>query len=337
MERISNLQRNQAFLSYIFDTKNRIARVNQEIASGAKVIYGSDDPGSAATISAFQAKLARLDNHKQRIVNALSVLDIQDKILGESTEIIIRATELATQAANETLTSAQRAVIGEEVLGLKFNLVNLVNQQYVNTQLYGGAASNQPPIVVADPITGGYVNPGDGSELSTRYVFAMAPGSEVTNSIYVTDSEQVRLNTPADVVFSDALNALERLGRILKGFEVLPPPPAAPDGTGNAYTNDTAGYKQQTADILGCIDLLNSARISFIENERTSVGVRMNQLTRASDIVDIMKINIDTARSEMQDVDLFQAATDFSTLQVSLEALLSMSTITNRLSLMNFL
>ena len=337
MERISNLQRHYAFLGYILDSKSKIARVSQEISSGCKVIYGSDDPGAAGMISSIQSKLERLDKHKQRIANGLSYLDMQDKLLGETTEVLIRTTELATQAANETLTAAQRAIIGEEVLGLKYNLINLINQQYVHSQIYGGAASDKMPIVVADPVTGGYLDPGDATGLSTRYVFAMYPGSDITNSIYITDTEQVRLNTPAYQVYGEALDALERLGRVLKGYEVTPPPPATPDGGGNAYTPDILGYKQQTADILECIDMLNSARVGQVENERTSVGVRMNQLLRARDIVEIFKIDLDTARAEMQDVDLFQAATDFTNLQISMEALLQMTGTVNKLSLMNFL
>jgi flagellar hook-associated protein 3 FlgL len=332
MERISNLQRTNSLMEYLFDTKKQVNRVNQEIASNYKVIYGSDAPGSAGMISSFQSKLERLDKHEQRIVNALSLLDTQEKALEQASDILVRASELATQAANETLSSDQRKIIGEEILGLKANLVNVVNQQYVNSYLYGGGASSQPPIIRND---NGYDEPLVSNDTSARYTFAKEPGHDITNTIYVSDTEQIRLNTPAEEVFSSALNTLERLGRVLKGYHVNPAPPAAPNNVGTAYT--AAEYSQQTEDIRQCIDLLKDARVVSIENEKTSIGVRTNQLMRSQDVIETLKVNIDTARSGVQDIDLYEAANTYTSLQTSLQALLQMGSQINSLSLMNFL
>jgi flagellar hook-associated protein 3 FlgL len=319
-------------MEYLFDTKKQINRVNQEIASNYKVIYGSDAPGSAGMISSFQSKLERLDKHEQRITNALSLLDTQEKALEQTGDILVRASELTTQAASETLSVDQRKIIGEEILGLKTNLVNIINQQYVNSYLYGGGASSQPPVI---RVENGYSEPSDTNDISARYTFANEPGYDITNMIYVSDTEQIRLNTPADEIFSSALNTLERLGRILKGYHVEPAAPAAPDGTGAAYTD--AEYSQQTEDIRQCIDLLKDARVVSIENERTSIGVRTNQLIRSQDVIETLKVNIDTARSGVQDIDLYEAANTYTNLQTSLQALLQMGSQINTLSLMNFL
>jgi hypothetical protein len=65
-----------------------------------------------------------------------------------------------------------------------------------------------------------------------------------------------------------------------------------PNGTGTAYTS--AKYSQQTEDMRRCINLLKDAGVVSIENERTGIGVRINQFIRAQNIIETLKVKINT-------------------------------------------
>lgn len=331
--RVADRQISQGFIQQIFQQRGLLETVRQQISTGLRVSRPSDDSARAGTIQLFQDTLQRLERHQQRIGFASNLLGQQETTIAEAQNIIIRATELAQNAANGTLSPENRALLAQEVWGLRDAMVSLANTQIQGRYIYGGSADDTPPFI-ADT----YDEPADPSnQASVRYVFDESDARFDVRDVTITDSIHVRVNTDARSVFEQSITAIERLGRALAGFRTEPADPSSvPDGTGSAYTFPGDEQEQQQA-IIALIDTLNSARNDDLLAEQTNVGGRLARVEQAANILAAIKIDTESSRSTFQDADIFEAASRFSAIENGFQATLAVGSRINNLSLLNFL
>ena len=339
--RVSNFQITNSFIEQIFDTRSALLQKQEEITTGYKVFDASDDPGRAGTIHALQSTVQRLNSHKERISFALNMLQTQENVVTEANDILVRAKELATQAANGSCSAEVRAQIADEVYQLRDALASVANTKHQGVYIYGGLSDGDAPFDLdPDPSNLFYDLPNDASRPeSTHWQFddpAVESGQTSTRTINISDTDSIRINTAGNEVFEDALNAMEILGRALKGYRTELDVNGDPDGSGTAYTQP-ADYAEQTEDIGLAIQKLDTARVNHIAVELSSIGARINRLDETTQILDTLKLNTEEARSSIQDTDVFEAATIFNNLQISLQGLLASGTRIEGLSLLNYI
>lgn len=116
--------------------------LQRQIGSGERLSRSSDDPVAAAqlrTLSRGQ-RLAEVDQRNSDLAN--SNLKLTDDALSQVTNVIIQAKELATAAANGTLSTDQRSSIGAEIESLQQSLLLLANSRDAGGHaLFGGQAA----------------------------------------------------------------------------------------------------------------------------------------------------------------------------------------------------
>lgn len=328
MTRISENQLTSTLLQGIVSARAQVNLYGEQISSGVKV-KNPGDSNIGGTIVQVQESLQKIEGYRQRAVNAQSILQTQDGVLGSANEVLGRAMELAAQGANETLGTEQRLQMSKEVFQLRDQLVSLANTTYQGKYLYGGAVDNTAPFTAA-----AYAS-ATSAEAGQRWVYTSADGGNLTKSVQITDDHSVAINSSGGNVFSGAIIALERLGRSLEGYRTSPAS-GAPDGTGTAYTLPT-DRAEQTADIKASLDLLSSARTQGILPERVSVASRLQRLETTVSVLDLSKSSAEEALSNMQGTDMAEAATQLSQAQTALQAALTVSTRLMRQSIMDYL
>lgn len=331
--RTSNLRVTENFVADLTRQQLALENSRKEISTGLSVIDPSDDAGRAGSIASLQNNLQRLDRYQQRISLATNLLEQQDGLLESAEQILVRAKEIATQGANETLGAQERGLLAIEVFELRDALVTLANSTVQGRYIYGAGDDDDPPF---DAST--YTNPATVTDPAhTRYVFDAEDGTSTTRTVQISDYSSIRVNSAGDGIFENAITSLERLGRALSGYRTTPEDLSGlPDGGGVAFTFPDE-YTEQTADILECIDLIEDARSNDITVERSSVGGRLSRLAEIHSINDSVKINVETSRSAFQDADIIEAASLFQNLQVGLEGALATGASINRLSLLDFI
>ena len=117
----------------------RAESLQQQIGSGARLSRSSDDPVAASRLRTLARAdaLATVDNTNGN--RATADLQLADSALSNFADIVIRAQELATQAANGTLTPGQRAGIATELKAIQGNLLGLANtRDSAGHSLFGG-------------------------------------------------------------------------------------------------------------------------------------------------------------------------------------------------------
>ena len=329
--RVTNIETTRRFLELVNQQRFNLSEVQQQLSTGIKVATPSDDPGRAGTIAQFNSTLERISRHKERMGYATNILSQQENLLAQTNDLLVRARELATQGGNGTMSVEGRQQIADEVWQIRDNLVALANTTVQGRYIFHGARDDTPPFVEA-----GYANPATGSP-SERYIYDItAAGYDQTRSVNITDSLSVRINTPGNQIFSNAIAAVERLGRALDGYDTLPAAPALPDGTGNAFTFPQ-DYDLQTADILEAMDLIETARSTEVGPERSDIAGRVARIDLASGILDTVKVDTENARAAIRDTDVVEAASLFQNYQTSLEATLASGAQLTRLSLLDFI
>ncbi len=115
-----------------------------KLGSGEKLSRSSDNPVAASRLRSLARaeRMATVDTSNAN--RAMSDLQLTDTALSSFSSFIVRAQELATQAANGTLNAAQRAGIGTELEQIHGNLVALANSRdSAGHALFGGETAGQ--------------------------------------------------------------------------------------------------------------------------------------------------------------------------------------------------
>ncbi|MCO6429837.1 MAG: hypothetical protein J5J00_03170 [Deltaproteobacteria bacterium] len=328
MTRISETQLQGQLLLGITRNRNQVAKFSNEISTGLKV-QNPGDSNLSGTISSFRESLTKIEGYKDRVANVRSLLVFQDDIMAEMNDLLTRAKEIATQAANETNSTTSRDQMAAEVFQIRDHIAQLANSTYQGRYIYGGTDDDDPPF---DPAT--YVNPGTGPE-SVRYVHDAEAGTGTTKTVNITDDLTIDVVTPGSQLFLNALNALERLGRAMKGYETLPAT-GVPDGTGAAYTFP-ADYGTQTTAIQNSIDLLDQARENDIIPERTALGGKMRRLDTADSLLELGRVNAEELLAKLQNADIIESASSLTQAETALQASFAVTTRVLNLSILDFI
>jgi flagellar hook-associated protein 3 FlgL len=328
MRRVSENQNVRMLVSNALENKKRLNEVSNQLTSGVRVNKPSDSV-DAGSIARYQTLIAKVDSYGTTISQAKSFLEFQDSIVGQATEIITRAKEIAQQAANETLSPQSRTQLAEEVYQLRDQFANLANSNYQGRYVYGGSDDDDPPYDAAE-----YDEPASGAA-KLRYVFDGEAGTADGKSVRVTDGISVTLNTPANEVFGTGMEALERLSRTLAGFRTLPDVSGTPDGTGAAYTFPD-DYHAQTEDIRDVINLLNTARDIDLIPERVSLGGRLRRLETGQALLDLSKNSAKEVLSRLQDADETEAAANLQQAQTALQASYAVTAKVLRMTILDY-
>ncbi len=334
ISRVSTQFQQSNFVQNIFNQQNALQKLRDEVASGFRVSEPADAPGPAGTIVDLQSTINRLTRHKERIGYAENQLQGQDTALNSVEDLMIRAKELASQAANEVYSVEQRSQLATEVWAIRESVVALANTQIFGKYIYGGTADTTPPMTL-NPVP--YTNPpGPSVPENQHWIFTTATGSTTTKTVAITDNETVAVNTPGAQIFQPAVDALERLGRALEGYRTTPEVSNATPDLGGAAFVFPADFHGQTSAIINALDQIEASSQTII-GERSSVGGRMNRLTQAAQVLTGITADAEKTRSDLQDSDTFDVASKLANLQTSFQALLATGAQINQLSLLDFL
>ena len=333
MARISNQNITKAFINQITTTRNLIDETQKEISSGLRVIDPSDDPSRSAIIADLSNTLTRIERHGQRIAVVKDQLSQQENIINHATEAVLRAKELASQAANENQSVESRAQIAQEVYALRDTLVSLANTQVQGKYIYGGGADDQPPF----QLDANQYPTGTGI-VTTRYTFQPTPEeAAIQKEARISDTQTLRITSDGDQIFSTAITELEELGRTLSGFTTGYDVLGDPDPLTSLAYNFPNDYQQQTADIRTHLDNIESVRGNEMRVERTNLGSRYARADLADSILTSTKVDTTQSRSTLQDSDIFAATTRLTELQLGLQATLASGVQLNNLSILDFI
>ena len=174
-------------------------RAMQRLSSGFRINSAADDAAGLAISEHLRAQLRSVRQAERNTQDGISLLQVAEGAMAETTSMLIRGRELAVQAANDTVGSVERQFLHEEVMQLNLEMTRISRvTEFNGTQLLDGSATS----------------------LSFQVGFRNTTNDRVTVSLPRTDYETLYggvlvpdLRTRADAadslsIFDDALNSL---------------------------------------------------------------------------------------------------------------------------------
>lgn len=136
--RVTNKMISDRVLFNIQTSLKRIAKLHDQLSSGYKVRYPSDDAVVAKRASDILTRKRELEQFQRSVDHVQTYVNAYDSALQTVSSITQRLRELLVRAANGTLSKAEREAIAEEIDKIKENLVEVANTRIGNEYIFSG-------------------------------------------------------------------------------------------------------------------------------------------------------------------------------------------------------
>jgi flagellar hook-associated protein 3 FlgL len=297
--RISTSQMYSQPMSLMSKLTAQADKAQTQIATTKIGVTAVSDAAAYVKLQQIQRATTADTTYKSNINVASSVLAQTDQALDSVETQLQRALELATRAANDTLSDDDRAAIGEELSAIRDTLYGLANTKddIRGQPIFGGATGDTA-----------YVKNADGS-----ISFA---GTGEPSGIPVADGESIQPSISGQRVFTtgdaDMFAIIGNLADALKS------------GTDVKAAAGTA------------LDGINTS-LSSVSLARATIGARGARLDLKSEQMTAVAETRETTRSGIEDTDIPTATIELQKALTVLSATQSTFTKLTSLSLFNYL
>ena len=135
-------------------TTGNQAKATEKLSSGYRINRAGDDAAGLTISEKMRSQIRGLNKASTNAQDGISAIQTAEGALNEAHSILQRMNELATQAANDTNTSADRAALQQEITALtseldriaettQFNTMELLDGTFTDKNLQVGALSGQ--------------------------------------------------------------------------------------------------------------------------------------------------------------------------------------------------
>ena len=148
--RISTAETYRSAIGSVTDAQELVNRIQEQLATGKKILTPADDPVSSAQIAGIRTDLQRLETYQNNTLRAEAALSFEDSTLQGVEDVLLRARDLVIQSGNSALNISDLRSLGTEINGLLDRLVSLGNTQNADGEyIFGGFASTTQPYELA--------------------------------------------------------------------------------------------------------------------------------------------------------------------------------------------
>jgi flagellar hook-associated protein 3 FlgL len=288
---------------HLMQHKQQQLQASQEgLISGKRIARPSDDPTQAARAERALARESRMEANLRALEASRNVMQQSESALGDGIDVMHRIRELMVQAGNGTYANPQYRSIGEEIQGLRQQLLGIANRSDgAGSYLFAGLGSTAVPFT--DDATTGEVT------------FTGTAGS-----MLAATSDVLPLSVDGKATWMHEANAGGE-----SVFEML-------HNLGQALTQGTM-TDTTVPDALEAIDKVMENLISV----RSRLGSTLNQIDGIDGRLANQKLAAQTDRSEAEDLDMVEAVSQFQARQTSYDAALKAYSMVQRLSLFEYI
>lgn len=183
--RISTSQIFDQNLTAILNQQTELAKTQNQISTGKRILNPSDDPSGSVQILSFQRELSLTNQYLDNAVIAGNKLERQESTLDSATNLIQRLRELAVQGLNDSNSQSDRQAIATEIREINEQLLSLANTKDANGDyLFAGYATGTQPY---------------------KSIFDTYQGDEGQRNLKVGEGVLIETNDPANRLFEARL------------------------------------------------------------------------------------------------------------------------------------
>jgi len=325
--RIDSLSYFQSSMLGMRDNQGNLSRLNQQLASGSKLLAPKDDPLAMEKVMRLTSSIATRTQFAANQIRANLALNYEATVVQEMHSALNSARDLLSISPSSS--TSLRTIHAERLKSVFSHLVGLANTKDTNGDfIFGGFKTTLPttPDTGAQP----FVRTLDGGLADTYYNGTAYPDG--TRSIEVENGRTVQVSDNlaevfrfTDASFIDTANgagANEADHDLLKNLD-------------HAISNLPVGTLTQ-ANLNGYVKALDQAIQKLSQVEYRIAGA-LGEVADVKGTTTALLLNDKNALGEIQQVDQEAAIIELQTRQTMLEASNSAYAKTANLSLFNFL
>ena len=162
----------------INDRYNDLARLQEMLSTGKRLLRPSDDPVDVANDLQLRTKLKQLSQLKDNMKDGLAFMQVTDTAMMSIDTLLQRLRELAIQASSDTLSDKERLYIASEVEQLTRQFVALANTMYKGDYVFAGTQTKIMPFPIEYSRASTALNYAN-MEMAYYDASAVAPGTPV--------------------------------------------------------------------------------------------------------------------------------------------------------------
>lgn len=125
--RISTNQIQQQGVNTMLDQQARLSKIQQQLATGQRILTPADDPTGASQALGLTQAVAINTQYQANVDAVRTRLNLEESTLSDTTSLLQHVRTLAVQANNSTLSNSDRASIAREVRQRLDELLSLAN------------------------------------------------------------------------------------------------------------------------------------------------------------------------------------------------------------------
>lgn len=169
-------------------TNQRMAKLQEQMATNSQINRPSDDPTVAARVMGFQDDLDAITQSQSNIAGATGWVQSTDAALGRMSDFLSRARTLTLQGATGTNSATARQTIANEITSIIEGLKAEANTKYNGEFIFAGTNSTTAPY-----------------QAGTNDAYAGNTGSTYRE---ISPGVQVAINTPGVSILGDNTSGL---------------------------------------------------------------------------------------------------------------------------------
>ena len=287
--------------------QGNLAKTQEQLSTGKQINKPSDAPDKASLITRLQSEMTRQASYQGNL-NAVNIrLQAQETALTNTSDVMYRFKELAVQAANDTLSNADRNTISMEMIQLRDQILSMANSQDSNgNYLFAGSRVSQAPF---------------GEDAKGRVVYQ---GDQSRMIVPVGDNRRMSLNIPGSDAFVRLVRDDGKGNPVGVGFFQ-----ALADMVDSVKNTDRPNIQRGIKEI--------DAMQQSISYATARVGTDMNVVDSQGAVLDEITLRLKTTLSDVLDLDYTEAITKMNKDQLALEAAQSSFAKISKLTLFSYI
>ncbi len=351
--------------------RTEMAQLQNQAATQKRVTKPSDDPVAASRVLFSRTEQRGNEQFIKNLNYARGFLDFSEQSLGELSELVMRAKELALSQANDASGNAQsRRVVAAEVRQLHDQAIQIGNRKLGERFIFGGFKTTEAPFDQEGRYTG------DKGEMKLHidkdsFLAMNMPGSSVFlgDGFSASGTPERSPQQPTTVEELWQMQAKEQ-GRAMQEAsqaqiqqaqdqQQQPVEGRAPASlrVPNVAAEPTE-YHRDANDGVNIFNALEKLETSMMANDkygvqesldrlddalqqvilaRTTLGSRVMVIDKALDSLHTIGVDTKTRISQLEDADVFQVISDMNKTESTLQATLQTSGKLVQKSLMDFI
>lgn len=320
--RITSRLMNDNIIRNLMTNRSQLNQTQEQIASGKRVTTPSDDPTATIGILNSKTSLSKIENYLNNTNMADSELEITDKAILSTVEIVHRVKELTVKAANVTTGKDELTAINGELEQLIQQVKDTANTKFGNKYVFGGVKTEVEPF----------------SNYSNGIKYNGTPETgDYKRLMEIGDNITIPMNISGDQLFGECyqdINADNSLKYDAAGNPVM-----VGNGLLNTLTtlsNELKATSPNPDNIRSKLANLDTDLTNLLDKQ-AEVGGIISRLGMTKIKLEDDSLTITKFKSSVEDIDLAQSITELNFQQTALQASLQVSAKVIQPSLLNFI